>query len=321
MEYKIDPELAGLHRPLSKAEFEQLEQNCIDDGLITDPIKVWGEFILDGIHRLKIANEHDLEYDVVEISLPDKEAARAWVVRNQLGKRNISDHESHRLRAELIKLTGDTALVAEESGVSRRTVQRDKAAMEARDKMSPDILARCEDGSIMNHRRDWERYNELSDDQRKAVDQSLREHPELTLRQAIPDVKVSLKPEDFALINDCDAFSVQQKQSLSLGTLHCDSESLRQMLELPAETQILVAEVLNDEEVSSLSVAIAAVVTGPVEKEERKKKLSRLWQRWTKNLASLKAVLEDMKTIDPGWAPYAKAKKAIEQAESEWING
>ena len=50
--------------------------------------------ILDGHNRHEICTRHDIPYTMVEISLPDLAAAQAWMVGNQLGRRNLTPEQA-----------------------------------------------------------------------------------------------------------------------------------------------------------------------------------------------------------------------------------
>lgn len=88
----IDEEFAALIPPLTKEEFQRLEKNCLSDG-IRDALITWDGTLIDGHNRLKIAMEHNLPFDEVEMYFPDKEAAKLWIIDNQLGKRNLVPYD------------------------------------------------------------------------------------------------------------------------------------------------------------------------------------------------------------------------------------
>lgn len=89
MKPKIDPDLSALIPPLSQDEYNQLEENILKEG-IRDKLIVWEGILLDGHNRLKIALKHGLDYQTGNIILPDRNAAKAWMIDNQLGRRNLT---------------------------------------------------------------------------------------------------------------------------------------------------------------------------------------------------------------------------------------
>ena len=92
---QIDPEFQRLIPPLRPDELAQLEANILRDGCF-EPLSVWRGrgLLMDGHNRLKFCQQHNIESDKVEeISLPDREHVKAWIVERQLGRRNLTDDQ------------------------------------------------------------------------------------------------------------------------------------------------------------------------------------------------------------------------------------
>ena len=94
-----DPEFRRFMRRLTDDERAQLAANIRTEGC-RDPLVVWQEegTLLDGHNRLSICQDEGIPFDVVEISLPDKWAAKNWIRDNQLGRRNCTPEEVSYLR-------------------------------------------------------------------------------------------------------------------------------------------------------------------------------------------------------------------------------
>ena len=93
----IEPEFRDMIPPLSADEYAQLEQNLLRDGC-RDPLSMWHEVLLDEHNRYEICSRHGIAFQTVHIEgLETLEDALLWVVRNQLGRRNLTDF----VRAEL----------------------------------------------------------------------------------------------------------------------------------------------------------------------------------------------------------------------------
>lgn len=143
---KIDSELCAFIPVLSKSERAVLEASIVREGC-RDALVVWAEkdILLDGHHRLEICKRLGKPYKTIEISLPDREAAKDWMATNVLGRRNLTkeqfdfyvgwrynhakqshggDRRSEQSRAqnELLKSAERVAAVV---GVSPATVKRD----------------------------------------------------------------------------------------------------------------------------------------------------------------------------------------------------
>src|SRR5262249_62131035 len=53
----------------------------------------------DGHNRLLLCQQHGLtNYRVVEVELPDREAAKQWIIHNQMGRRNLTAEAASYLR-------------------------------------------------------------------------------------------------------------------------------------------------------------------------------------------------------------------------------
>ncbi len=96
----INREFQSLIPRLSSEEYSQLETNIVSDGC-RDALVVWllkGEPILiDGHNRYEICQKHNLSFKTVEQNFDSSEDAKLWIIKNQFGRRNISDF----VRAEL----------------------------------------------------------------------------------------------------------------------------------------------------------------------------------------------------------------------------
>src|SRR5690349_11873055 len=86
---KIDKEFAALIPALSTDELAQLERSLLAEGC-RDPLIVWKgkNILLDGHNRLSICRRHNLPFKVEALEFLDREAAEAFILKNQLGRRN-----------------------------------------------------------------------------------------------------------------------------------------------------------------------------------------------------------------------------------------
>lgn len=93
-EIVIDAEFAAMIPPLSAEERAQLEANLVESGGARDALVVWqspeGATLLDGHNRYEICTRLSLPFGVREVELEDRDAAKDWIDRNQLGRRNLS---------------------------------------------------------------------------------------------------------------------------------------------------------------------------------------------------------------------------------------
>jgi hypothetical protein len=88
---RIDKELAALIPPLSQDELANLEASLVAEGC-REPLAVWAghDVLLDGHNRYRLCSKYNIPYRVRLVELADRAAARAWVVANQMARRNLT---------------------------------------------------------------------------------------------------------------------------------------------------------------------------------------------------------------------------------------
>lgn len=101
----IDKEFKELIPPLTAEEYAQLEENCVREG-IRDPITIWetpsgNRILVDGHNRFEIAAKHGLTWTENIMHFDLREDAMAWIIRNQLGRRNINAYVRSELSLKL----------------------------------------------------------------------------------------------------------------------------------------------------------------------------------------------------------------------------
>lgn len=89
-EYRIDPELNNVLPALSNEDYKALEQSLLTDGYKGAPIMVWDNVIVDGHNRYEICKKYNIPYEIKKVEFESKEDAIHWMVRQQLGRRNLS---------------------------------------------------------------------------------------------------------------------------------------------------------------------------------------------------------------------------------------
>ena len=135
--------------PLSLEEINQLESNIKTEG-VREPLIIWpfeNEYVLvDGHNRYSICKKLGLEFPFKRIEFKDEEDAKDWMIRNQLGRRNLSPEQQSYLRglrynreksqgkrSDLTSGQNDpksethstAATLAKEYNVSEKTIKRD----------------------------------------------------------------------------------------------------------------------------------------------------------------------------------------------------
>ena len=95
-ELRIDSEFRALIPPLMEDEFARLEASILEEGC-RDPLVTWDGVIVDGHNRYAICQRYGLAYQTVERQFADRQAARAWIISNQLARRNLTPEQRNYL--------------------------------------------------------------------------------------------------------------------------------------------------------------------------------------------------------------------------------
>lgn len=93
---KIEPDFQSLKPPLSGETYEELELNIVCNGC-REPIKVWGDYIIDGHNRYNICHEYEIEFKTEEIQLKSKEDAISWICADLLHNHKLPENYQHYL--------------------------------------------------------------------------------------------------------------------------------------------------------------------------------------------------------------------------------
>ena len=93
----IDPEFRDLIPPLNEEELKLLEASIVADGC-ESPLIVWNGVIVDGHNRYAICRKHAIPFAIQEKNFSSRDDAMLWMLRNQLGRRNLNNYQ----RVELV---------------------------------------------------------------------------------------------------------------------------------------------------------------------------------------------------------------------------
>ena len=93
----VDPEFRDLIPPLNEEELKLLEESLVADGC-ESPLIVWNGVIVDGHDRYAICRKHEIPFAIQEKNFSSRDDAMLWMLRNQLGRRNLNNYQ----RVELV---------------------------------------------------------------------------------------------------------------------------------------------------------------------------------------------------------------------------
>lgn len=174
---EVDEELRLLIPKRTKEERDQLEANILADGEIRDPIIVWDRIVIDGMGRFEIARKHKMPFHIKRKEFNNNAECKAWMYRNQLGRRNLTENAIRLMRGDLYNLTKDErggdrkskrtdcALIAEEPtaqqlaksfGTGARTIQQDGKLAESVKQMPEEVAHAVVNHEVKADRKDIE---------------------------------------------------------------------------------------------------------------------------------------------------------------------
>ena len=99
----IDPEFKALIPAITAAEYNGLQEDIIAHGCLS-PIIVWGEIIVDGHNRFEICTEFKKAFKTQRLEFADRDDAKAWIIKHQLGRRNLNTSQRAIMAAQLSTL-------------------------------------------------------------------------------------------------------------------------------------------------------------------------------------------------------------------------
>lgn len=77
---------------MEPSEYAGLEASILEEG-VRDALIVWNGYIIDGHNRYDICTKHGIQdFRVVEKRFADVEAAKMWIKKNQISRRNIAPY-------------------------------------------------------------------------------------------------------------------------------------------------------------------------------------------------------------------------------------
>jgi transcriptional regulator with XRE-family HTH domain len=121
-ELRIDPELRDLLPALAKSEREYLERSLVEEG-VRDPLIVWGDILVDGHHRYEICQRLDIPFNTASMDFKDKNEALAWIIKNQLARRNLVEYVRTKYALKLRDILEPQARERQKAGVKANLPQ------------------------------------------------------------------------------------------------------------------------------------------------------------------------------------------------------
>ena len=214
-ELRIDEEFRSLCPPLTEDEKRRLTESIQQLG-VRDPVTTWNDTIVDGYHRHDICRQLGIPCPSRKIAFADRQAAKKWIIENQLARRNLTDiqrayligQEYHAIkqpcggRKEDRPNGSSKRAVGRKHGIAHMTVARHATFSKAVDSLPESCRAMVLDPSFVGRACHVVDLAAIGDESkiRKALEMSRDGVP---LRDAI--VRVTAKKQDVSICVACHA--------------------------------------------------------------------------------------------------------------------
>jgi N6-adenosine-specific RNA methylase IME4 len=118
----VDSEFQALIPPLQPDERQLLEESVLREGC-RDALVVWRGYLVDGHNRYEICTENNLSFDTVELqNCFNRNDVLLWMIRNQLGRRNLTPYVRTELALKLKPVIAEQARENQLGGLKQNTV-------------------------------------------------------------------------------------------------------------------------------------------------------------------------------------------------------
>ena len=175
----IDPGFKHLIPSLTPEEYKGLEEKLLAEGFDSESygkIILWNNTIIDGHNRYEICVKHNIAFETTLMEFDSREDVIDWMYSNQLDKRNLTDEKRKYLMGKQYearkrrwsnppkyinvsvegqndpqqKSINTSSKIAEEQGVSEKTVKRAAEYSSAIDAIAENVVGKPDPEKINN---------------------------------------------------------------------------------------------------------------------------------------------------------------------------
>jgi len=133
---EIDPEFRDLIPVLTADEKEALEASLLKEGC-RDALVLWDGKLLDGHSRYEICKRHEIEFKTHSKTFDDRDAAKIWIIGNQLARRNLTPLQRRVLIGTQYNLEKKEAQVFQKAGPGRgKTIDQNEPSFSTAEKIA-----------------------------------------------------------------------------------------------------------------------------------------------------------------------------------------
>jgi len=257
---EIKEEFKKLIPPLTSEEFNQLEQNCLVEG-IREAILTWNGFIIDGHNRYEIATKWNLDFETKWKHFKNEEEVKEWMILNQFGRRNLPIYERTKLVLQLENIFREKAKESYKENVGRPSKSSQKsdtikvdtkkelakvanvshdtiAKVKVIEQKAPEeVKAKLSTGEVSINQV----YQEIKKEEKKAeLEEKKKEYEERIENVSVNEFKIDIHNtiEKFRIIYADPAWSYNDKQDtpqLGGAEKHYKTMTVKEICDLPVD--------------------------------------------------------------------------------------
>ncbi len=202
----IDPELRDWLPAVDEFTDAELERSIIDSKGPNHEIFYWPHegvnYIIDGHRRYGVCLRHGLPFKAKAMEFASKEAVREWMDREQMCRRNLTERQRapifqrmmDRYEARGMRFTQALEKIAEEAGVSTRTVRRGLDYNAAFSSLPRDIQKAIDTETVKASEKDVIALAEMNEGHQRNIVGQVRSGAFKTLHQALHGTVKKEKP-------------------------------------------------------------------------------------------------------------------------------
>ena len=114
----IDKHFQFLLPVLDEETFSELEAMILENG-IRDPLVLWGNVLIDGYNRHRIAMEHNLPFKTVSMEFNSRDDVVIWIIKNQIVRRNLTTYQLRYFRG--LHFHAERRIVRNDEGINQHS--------------------------------------------------------------------------------------------------------------------------------------------------------------------------------------------------------
>jgi len=112
----VDRDFQFLLPKLDARGYSDLESDILKNG-IRKPLVLWGNILIDGYKRFRIAQKHNIPFETVKMEFGSRDDVIIWIIRNQVTRSNLTPYQLRYFRG--LHFRAERRLIANIVGINQ----------------------------------------------------------------------------------------------------------------------------------------------------------------------------------------------------------